>query len=339
MNIINNLLDEQYVIKLFKKEVLPKYPSFSDIKKIEIITHKDHIWETTYHVVIEFKTEFFAKDGQTKILSIFCSAHSDEPRQNVYQALKYLWDNGFANDSLTTPHPLFYSDYFKATFYRGVQGNNLYHYIRKKNYSEIEKIIPKAAQWFAKLHKMPANKAQNFNPGNSRIKTVIPGKDYILNDIANQYPHYHETYKKIYKILIAKEEEFLASTPKRWLIHGDAHPENIIKMGERKLAVIDFTDICLADFARDLGCFLQQLEYMVMRKINDKKYTDKIKKIFLDNYLDNAKIELDKNLQTRIDTYYNWTAMRTATHHLIKDGAEPKRAVALIESVKDSLKI
>ena len=339
MNIINNLLDEQYVIKLFKKEVLPKYPDFSNIEKIEIKAHKSHIWETTYHVVIEFKTYFLTKTGKTKILSIFCSAHSDEPRQNVYQALDYLWQNGFGEGNLTIPHPLFYSDEFKATFYRGIQGNNLYHYIRKKNYTEIEKIIPKAAQWFSKLHKMPTNKDQNFNPGNSRIKTVIPGKDYILNDVANQYPHYHETYKKIYKILIAKEEESLTSTTKRWLIHGDAHPENIIKMGEKKLALIDFTDICLADFARDLGCFLQQLEYMAMRKINDKKYIVKIKKIFLDNYLNNAKIKLDKDLQTRIDTYYNWTAMRTATHHLIKDNSEPERAEPLIAIVKKNLGI
>jgi len=339
MNIINNLLDEQYVIKLFKKEVLPKYSNFSDIKKIKIITHKDHIWEKTYHVVLEFKTEFLAKNGQTKILPLFCSAHSEEPRKNVYKALDYLWQNGFANGNLTIPHPLFYSDEFKATFYRGVAGRHLYYYIRKKNYSEIEKIIPKAAQWFAKLHKISADKAQDFNPGNSRIKTVIPGKDYILNDIANQYPNYYEDYKKIYEIFITKEEKFLASTSKRWLIHGDAHPENIIKMGEKKLALIDFTDICLADFARDLGCFLQQFEYMAMRKIKKQEYVNKIKNLFLKNYLNNAKIKLDKDLQTRIDTYYNWTAMRTATHHLMKDKAEPERSKPLIIAVKKNLGI
>ena len=34
MNIINQLFDEQYIRKLFKKEVLPKYPDFLDIKKV-----------------------------------------------------------------------------------------------------------------------------------------------------------------------------------------------------------------------------------------------------------------------------------------------------------------
>ena len=110
-------------------------------------------------------------------------------------------------------------------------------------------------------------------------------------------------------------------------------------MGEKKLAVIDFTDICLSDFARDLGCFLQQIEYMVMRKINDEEYTKKIKDLFLESYLKNAKIKLDGKLQERINNYYNWTAMRTAIHHLIKDNAEPERSKPLIASVKNNLGI
>jgi len=339
MNIIHNLFNEKYVIDLFKKEVLPRYPDFIDIKKIKINAHKDHIWETTYHVVLEFKTFFLTRNHQVKTLPIFCSAHSDEPRKNVYHALKYLWDNGFAKGFLTIPHPLFYSKHFQATFYRGVSGNNLYHYIKKGNYKEIEKIIPKAAAWFSKLHRLPAKKAYNFNKENSRIRTVIPGRNKILADIKKQYPAYYGTYKKAYDIFIKKEEDFLVSTEKRWLIHGDAHAENIIKMGEKKLAVIDFTDICLSDFARDLGCFLQQLEYMVMRKINDEEYTKKIKDLFLENYFKNAKIELDEQLQERINNYYNWTAMRTATHHLIKDKAEPERSKPLIALVKNNLGI
>jgi len=339
MNIIHNLFDEKYVIDLLKKEVLPKYPDFIDIKKVKIRSYKSHVWETTYHVVLEFKTSFLAKDGKTKILSIFCSTHSEEPRKNVYHALKYLWDNGFAKGFLTIPHPLFYSEYFNGVFYRGVSGRNLYHYIRIKDYREIETIIPKAAAWFAKLHKLPTANAYNFNEENSRIKTVIPGRDQILADIKKEYPAYYETYKKAYDIFIKKEEEFLSSTPQRWIVHGDAHPENIIKMGKKKLSIIDFTDICLSDFARDLGCFLQQIEFMVMRKINDEEYAKKIKNLFLENYFKNAKIKLDKSLQERIDNYYNWTAIRTATFFLTKYKNEPDRAEPLIEKVKNNLGI
>jgi len=333
MNIIYKLFNEQFVKDLFKKKILPKYPDFIDIKKIKIQPHKKNIWETTYHVVIEFKTYFITKSGKTKILPIFCSAHSNEPRKNVYHVLKFLWNNSFANGFLTIPHPLFYSNYFKATFYRGAQGNNLYYYIRNKNYEVIETLIPKTAAWFAKLHKLPTNNACNFNKQNSRIKTVVPGKEHILADIQKQYPHYYQTYKTIYETLITMENKFMSSTSNRWIIHGDAHPENIIKMGKKKIAVIDFTDMCLSDFARDLGCFMQQLEYMCMRKINNARYVQKIKNLFLETYLKNAKIKLDSSLSERIHNYYNWTAIRTATFFLIKHNPEPDRAKLLIKQL------
>ena len=180
MNKILKLRDEKFVKELFNKEVLPLYPDFSSIKKIEILPHKNHVWDKTYHVVYEFKTVFLTKDNKTKELPIFCSAHSDEPRENVFDGLKFLWKRGFGNSYLTIPHPLFYSKEFSATFYRGARGRNLYRFIREKNYAEIEKIATKAAEWFAKLHNTSIKNARNFNPENSRIKTVIPGLKHIL---------------------------------------------------------------------------------------------------------------------------------------------------------------
>lgn len=339
MNKVLKLFDEQYVINLLKDEVLSLYPDFVDIKKVGINAHKQHIWEETYHVVIEFAATFITREGKAKVLPIYCSAHSDEPRKNVYDGLKFLWEHGFSKGYLSIPHPLFYSDYFQGTFYRGVKGRDLYQYIRKKDLAEVESIVPKAAAWFAKLHSVSTKNARNFNKENSRIATVFPGIDHILYRIEEYYPDYLDIFKEIYKKVNEQEKSFLASIDKRWLVHGDAHPENIIRMSPRKIAIIDFTDLCLSDFARDVGTFLQQLEYMYNRKVNDKIYTAKIKKIFLDNYFLNAKITLDKSLQERIDNYYNWTAIRTATFFLLKDESEPERAEPLIKQVCQNLKI
>lgn len=339
MNKIYKLFDEQFVLDLFKKEVLPQYPDFSDIKRIKILAPKKNIWHRTYHVVIEYRTIFLTNDKKERQLRIFCSAHSDEPRKNVYLALKFLWEHNFSSSFLTTPRPLFYSDYFQGTFYRGVEGHNLYNYIRENKRREVNDIMPRAAQWFAKLHGLDNKEAPNFNVGNSQIKTVVPGVKHILGEVKSSYPDHYNFYQKAYKIFIENEERFLKSTKKRWLIHGDAHPENIIKVSQRRIAAIDFTDICLADFARDLGCFLQQLEFMIMRKIQDKEYADKTKKLFLDNYFKSVKIELGEDLKTRIDNYHNWTAIRTATFFLTKDNPEPERAEPLIEKVKKNLGI
>lgn len=339
MNKILKLYDKQYVIKLLTKRLLPHYPDFIKVEDVEIKKYKNNVWDHTYHVVVGFETILVNKRGKRVKLPIFCSAHSSEPRKNVYTALKYLWKHSFASNHLTIPHPLFYSKYFNATFYRGVEGNNLYYYIREKNFKEIERIIPQAARWFSKLHNLSTTSAINFNEENSRIETVFPGVAHILEKIKEIYPSKYKIYKKIYQVLVKNEKKFLKDDNQKFLVHGDAHPENIIKMSKLKLAVIDFTDLCLADFARDLGSFLQQLEYMSNRKIGDLKYTQKIKKLFLDNYFKNANIKLDKSLEKRIDIYYNWTATRTATYFLLKYKPEPDRALELQEMICKNLGI
>ena len=59
MNGILKLYDQKFIKDLFREKVLPKYPQFVDIKKIEIQKHKTHIWEHSWHVVAEFKTYLF----------------------------------------------------------------------------------------------------------------------------------------------------------------------------------------------------------------------------------------------------------------------------------------
>lgn len=330
-NKILKLLEPEFVKELFNAEILSKYPDFKDIKKIIISKIKDNVWHTTYHVVYKYETTFIDRENRQVKMPIYCSAHSSEPRKNVYEVLEFLWEHDFAKGNLSIPHPLFYSKEFNATFYRGVKGENLYHFIKTNDLPEIEAILPRAAAWFAKLHRLSIDTAKNFNSENSRILTVFPGKDVVLSDIANNFPEYLNVYKELYKIFVNNEETFLNSTTKRWLVHGDAHPENIIKMSKRKLAVIDFTDLSLSDFARDLGTFTQQLEYMCNRKIGDLEYTEKLKKLFLDSYFKLSKIKLDKDLLKRIDNYYNWTAIRTANYFLMNHDSQPERARPLIE--------
>lgn len=339
MNKINYLLDEVFVKDYLTKKLLPIYKNFTAIDSLKIIPHKRLIWDTTYHVVFEFATTFVDKDGKKEELPIFCSAHDHESRLDFYKALKFLWQHGFGDGNLSIPHPLFYSQGFNALFYRGVKGENLYYYIKKNDRTEIESIIPKAAFWFAKLHALSVDNSLHFNKINSRIETVMPGMDHILKKIEDDFPQYAQVCQKIYEMMNKKEKDFLASTEKRWLIHGDAHPENIIRMSRDKIAVIDFSDFCTADFARDLGSFIQQIGYMSNRKIGDIAYTKKLQDLFLKSYFENSELKLDDKLQDRIDNYYNWTTMRTATYFLIKDGAEPDRAQSLIKEVADRLNI
>lgn len=339
MNKIRNLLDKKFVIDLFIKEVLPKYPDFLSIKQIKIFAIKEHIWETTYHVVFKFETTFITIDKKEKTFFIYCGAHSNEPRLNSYEASEFLWKNHFSQKNLTIPKPLFYSDYFNAFFYEGVIGENFYQYIRAKDLAKIEEIIPKISAWFAKLHQLSTQNVGNFNIINSKIETIIPGKIHFLDKVSALYPCYYEACQKIYEIIDNQEKDFFSRVEEKWFIHGDAHPENIICTKQENIAVVDFADFCLADFARDLGSFLQQLDFMMSRKINDQLYVKKIQKLFLKTYFDITKKTLDSDLQNRIDNYYNWTALRTVIFFLSKEFPSPERAHGLLIKICQNLKL
>jgi thiamine kinase-like enzyme len=338
-NIIYNLLDEEFILKFFNKRILPKYPDFTKIKKITIKPVKKHIWQTTYHVVIHYEVTFLDKNKKKYRLPIYTSAHSHEPRKIIHNVLVYLRDHDFSRGFLTIPNPLFYSNFYRAVFYRGVNGHNLLYYIKNKDVETSKRIVDKTAAWLAKLHALPAKHMPNFNESINRINTAIPGKKLVLEQVGERFPDHLNAVKKIYEVLSERERKFLSSTSKRWLIHGDAHPENVIKMGRQKIAVIDYTDFCLADFARDLGSFLQQLEYMCFRKTDDRQFTDELKTLFLDKYLKYAKLKLSDGLVDRIKTYYNWTAFRTSLFFLLKHESDVQRTNELHAEIFQSLKI
>ena len=343
MNKARKLLDKDYVLNLFKKKILPLYPDFKKIDKIKIIPHKKNIWISTYHVVFEFKTSFLLKSSsgkKIKTLSFFVTAHSHEPRKNVHDVLSYLWEEGFSKGYLSIPKPLFYSRYLNASFYRGVQGENLLKIIRKGNKSEIEGIVKKTAQWLAKLHSLKVPKSLSYNKKNDKIKTVLPGYHQALRILKERHEEkYFIEVKKVYDYLIELEEDFLDLSHKRWLVHGDVHPENIIKMSDRKIALIDFADLCVSDFARDLGTFIQQLNYKLDRNDYSKAFINKVNKIFLENYCQRAKVKYNIRLEERIKLYYSWTALRSALYWLLKHDPQPSRAEPLLMDIKKKIRI
>jgi thiamine kinase-like enzyme len=342
-NKINKLCNEKYAFDYLSKKILSAYPEFEKINKIKIIYHKKNIWSTSYHVVLEFKVSFVSKLNDKKsnknVRSIFCTAHSDEPRKNVNDALKYLWKQNFSTTSLTIPKPLFYSKYFNASFYEGVTGRSLLTYIKKEDKIEIEKNIKRIAIWLFRLHSIPIKKSANFNEKNNNIKTVIPGYYNIFKEVKKRYNgKYLLDLKMIYDYLIKQEKKFFSNTKKKWLIHGDVHPDNIIRISDKKIAMIDFADICQSDFARDLGTFLQQLDYRLYRFRYDEKYIKTMKDLFIETYCQKAEIKYDSNLKDRIDLYYNWTAVRTVVFWLLQHNANPDRAEELLFQVKKIIK-
>ncbi len=339
MNKIYSLLDNEFVKELFTEKVLPHYPQIKKIEKVEITPYKKMIWETTYHVV--FSYDLFWKNfrGEEKKIQIVCSAHSEEPRENVLSTLRYLWDKNFPGEEIKLPRPLFFSPEFSATFYRALSGKTLLHYIKKGDKEAITSLVLGAARMFARLHQLPIDSNFKFNPNNQRISTVVPGEKFIYFELAERYKNGEcEDLADFYQECVRREEKTFPSASQRTLIHGDAHPENIIKVSSDKIGLVDFTDFSPADFARDLGAFIQQIEYKIVRKVEDLEFANKIKKLFLAEYLRASGRELDENLQKRINLYYDWTALRTAVYWFLNHRPSPVNGCELLSAIRERQK-
>ena len=340
MNKIIQLLDEDFVLALFRKEVLPLYKTFTSLNKVKVKPYKKMIWETTYHVVISWDAYFTNNEGEEVRLPIFCSAHSNEMRENIFAVLEYLHENNFPDTNFKLPRQLFYSKEFNGTFYRGLRGETLLYYIKKCDRPEIKKVIVESAALFHKLHNLKISPKANFNPFNARIATVVPGSDNVINEVGLRFKgKYKDDLRLIYDYLIKQENLFFSSDSKLSLIHGDAHPENIIKTNTNKIGLVDFTDFCLGDYARDLGSFMQQLEYKITSKAGDYNFAQEMKKLFLDTYLKVGHKTLDADLERRIKLYYNFTAIRTASFFFLKEGHDEVRGDNLINQVKADLNL
>lgn len=340
MNKILQLFDENFVKDYFRQKLKTVYPDLLQVNSVIIKPYKKMIWETTYHVVIGFSLELEKNNGEKEDVFLVCSAHSTEPRENVFKVLTFLQDRGMADEFFDIPIPIFYSQNFRGVFYSGLRGENILKQVRENTESSKEK-ISLASRMFAKLHSLSIVGEHNFNPQNSEIETVVPGVPIILSEISRKYKgQYDKQMADFYEYFISSEKR-LKKIENICPIHGDAHLENIIDTGDGRLGVIDFADFCFGDFARDLGTFLQQLEHRLVKvkEVNGNIDQDRVLKTkFLTEYLAVRNIELDDNLKERIKLYYDWTMLRTATYFFMKEKSEVDRAVNLLERISANIK-
>ncbi len=340
MSNILKIFDQDFVLKYFNDEILAFYPDYLNVDSVIIKPYKKMIWDDTYHVVVSFDITLSGRSGEEKKVFLVCSAHSEEPRENVFEVLTHLWKTGFANGWIDVPYPLFYSPFFKGVFYSGLIGENILKKVRNDLGMAAEKIAL-SGRMFAELHSMSIDNVPEFNPHSARIKTVIPGVENVLAEMSHRYDKkYDKDLKDLYERILEKEEKIFKERANLCLIHGDAHLENLIDTGPARIGIIDFADFCIGDFARDLGTFMQQLEYRATSIKEEKKDMEKenyLKRIFLEEYISAKGIDLTDDLKERIKLYYDWTMVRTATYFFLKADSEPERAEDLLKRTIQSM--
>lgn len=272
-----------------------------------------------YHVILRFDAEGFGD------LAVFMTAHSQEDRASAYQALLFLDQRFPRGNDLFLARPLLYDKDLNAFFYLGLRGGRLLELIGTAS-PDLPAVLSELARWLARLHGIVAGAEANFNAVNSRIATVVPGPDYFLEKIGRLFPQYRDRIKVLFFKLTEAEEKSLSNLDRLYLIHGDLHPENvIINAPAGLLTVIDYTDACLSDWARDLGNFIYQFDFM-SRGYLDKGRVTRLSNLFLKEYFAAAGIKDDASAKRRLNLYQSWAALRATIYFLVKVMPEEKNA-------------
>lgn len=326
------LLDEKFVSQYFSQKITgPRYQA-AIWNSVKIIPIKKHLHQKNnlifYHFVIRYDIPGLNQP-------IFCSAHSQENRKPAFNALKFIHSQ-IKNYPLA---PLFYSPNFNAFFYLGLSGENLQYYLKKQP-QKVPNLIKLAANRLADFHQIKINpKKHNFNPKNQRVETVVPGAKIFFQKIKFKAPSFSQESEAIFQKINQFDQKNLPQNG-HYLIHGDIHPENIIIGQQLKIAIVDYTDICVADFARDLASFSHQLNYMTTR-FNPclAKKLPQFQKIFFETYLKKRKMKMTPDLNQRIKYYLAWTALRNLVFFLTKNFIETEEAKKSLQSAKEYLKL
>ena len=302
--------DHDYMLDFFNDRIKDVDQKATKVIHLESYKVKAHFDDKFFHYVIYNKLTLKTVEGLRKRYSIICISFSSHGRQRMYQSLELIYKCGFSKGDVIVPRPLWYIDKLMAAFYVAVPGDNLLEHI-KNGYLDLS-TIKKIAIGLSKLHdiKKPITlelKKHDFSPAFLDATNVV-GRPYNANtqlakDVLIQFKRLQQTKHKLI------QGDYIFS-------QGDFHPENIIinRYQNNQLAIIDFSEVCLAPAYYDIASFLQQIKFMTLSYLTPKEH-DQIEYIFLSTYFKQKKI--DQHIQDRINLYKSWTALKSTVYFMI----------------------
>ncbi|MFH1187632.1 MAG: aminoglycoside phosphotransferase family protein [bacterium] len=339
---MDGLLDDKFIADFFDENLKIFFKNAEKIKKIEKKIYKDIRGDYDYTLIIEFIIQIVFSDKQICEKSVFCKAHSDEKKNKSIYYMEILYKNGFNEGAYKVPRPLRYVPELRAGFYEGVQGNNLLYYLKHRDYDKIEQAVKDAAAWINKLHSINPEKFNSHEPRFTYIRDNYPPIEKVLRDMEKNYPRLHKVFKPLYVKTEKYEEKLIdhiVKSKRAKIIYADYHPENIIipRYTREGIAVIDFTDLSLGDPYRDVGTFMEQVEFMsrkYMPASKAKKWSD----IFIKEYMAKGKEKPTKDNFKRINLYRLWSCLRNIIHFYYKE--DPEQVIwGLVDDAKGYLDI
>lgn len=338
---MEHLLNDKFIRNFFDGNLKLFFEGAKQIKSIDKTIYKDIRGNYDYTLIIEFNLEIIFNDKKILKKSVFCKAHSNEKKNKSIYYMDILYKNGFNEGLYQVPRSLIYLPEFCAGFYEGTQGHNLLYYLKHHDYDKIKTGVVDAARWLAKLHNISPEKFNSSKPGFTWIKDNYPPAKRVLKEMNENYSGLYKTFSPLYEKILKFEDKFLKNLKKEdtaKIIYADYHPENIIvpNYSHQGITVIDFTDLSLGDQFRDVGTFMEQVEFM-SRKYMPSSKSKYWPNIFLTAYLKASDIEPNTDDLRRINLYRAWSCLRNIVYFYYKE--DPDRVIwGLIEDAKEYLR-
>lgn len=308
----NAALDYSVITRLMREVVKHNYPEIKTINSISYETYKRRVGQ--HHSAFNYGYTIHATrpDGSRAQLLLIYSAHTDGSRAYAYEIMRELIASGFNEGPFRIIRPLEYRDDLQALIYEGTPGSKLFTYMQKKaSVTDLSHCVTLVAHWIKKFHTQQLTDrmkklAHTFDWQNINTPIMEIMADVKRLDTAQGEKLEH------FVAAFGKQERNLSAAAPQGLVYGDLHPENIIvpELRAGDLTMIDFTDVSIGDQLRDIGTFIQQMQFMG-KPFYSLDELQVILHTHLEAYFGKPFTALSQDEFARINLYQAWNALRS----------------------------
>ncbi len=248
MKSIFNILERDYVHKLFDDKKLIYFPGLEDKSLVAVEIKKISPSWAKETCLAKYEVSF--SGGIIKIIR--GKASFNEATRQAWQIMGYLYSRGFSVGQSQIARPLDFIEENNFLLYEEAPGIPLSLVIQGGDFDKISACFKRAAVWLAKLHESKASKEK------------LPAAVFIKsNDFVDIFSRLANLFPGLKNDLIPKSAlKFIADIQAegKILLHNDFYPGNII-VGQEIVYGIDFEKSGLGSRWLDMATFLGWLAF------------------------------------------------------------------------------
>lgn len=187
----------------------------------------------------------------------------DQTRRQAYEIMKYLWRHGFDRGPSQIARPVTFYYHWKLLVYQEAAGQPLGQVLRLQP-RQAKLLLNRTAAWLSRLHQQRPSRLYSAYDSSGRkqywqaalesLKTIPRASAVGLGQMVRQ---------------VMREEDRLAHSPHRVLVHHDFHPDNVL-VSSTAIRVVDFTESRLSDRLVDVATMVHQLEFQLSNHFQPK---------------------------------------------------------------------